>query len=215
MPDLQVAALTQGFGVSAAHVMGVSALNTFVLRQAIQRHHPVVAGATGILADATFILLGATGVGALLLRVPALASLAAWGGAAFLFWHGFKALRAAWRHDHPHLDSARPTARYAPRVAATALALTFLNPHPYIDSVVLFGALSAPLGAEGRVLFARGAVTASCAWYARLTFGGSRLAPLFRSPAAWRGLDALVGLLMWGFALSLVWRALHGVNSAA
>ncbi|MFC3919417.1 hypothetical protein ACFOUS_22185 [Deinococcus metalli] len=63
MPDLQVAALTQGFGVSAAHVMGVSALNTFVLRQAIQRHHPVVAGATGILADATFILLGATGVG--------------------------------------------------------------------------------------------------------------------------------------------------------
>ncbi|WP_216328939.1 LysE/ArgO family amino acid transporter [Deinococcus aestuarii] len=210
MAELLPAALVQGFGVSAAHLMGVSALNAFVLRQALHRHHPLVAGTAGALSDALFILLGATGIGALLTGLPALAPLAAWGGAAFLFWHGGKAFRAA-RHPRVIDARARPQdAGPARQVAATALGLTLLNPHPYLDSVVLFGAVAAPFPAGGRTLFALGAITASCAWYALLALGGARLAPLFRSPGAWRVLDVLVGALMWTFALSLVWRALHG-----
>ncbi|EYB66336.1 MULTISPECIES: LysE/ArgO family amino acid transporter [Deinococcus] len=210
MAEVIPAALVQGFGVSAAHLIGVSALNAFVLRQALHRHHPLVAGTAGVLADALFITLGTTGIGALLTGLPALALLAAWGGAAFLFWHGWKAFCAA---RHPKVIDARATpqaAGPARQVAVTALGLTLLNPHPYLDSVVLFGAVAAPFSPGGRTLFALGAIAASCAWYALLALGGERLAPLFRSPHAWRGLDVLVGSLMWAFALSLVWRALHG-----
>ncbi|GBF04658.1 lysine exporter protein [Deinococcus aerius] len=210
MAEFFPAALVQGFGVSAAHLIGVSALNAFVLRQALHRHHPLVAGSAGVLADMLFITLGTTGLGALLARLPLLAPVAAWGGAAFLFWHGWKAFRAV---RSPNVIDTRTPRRElgGPRqVAATALGLTLLNPHPYVDSVVLFGALSTPLPPLGRTLFALGAVSASLAWYALLAFGGVRLAPLFRSPRAWRWLDVLVGTLLWTFALSLMWRALHG-----
>lgn len=204
MADLLPVALAQGFGVSAAHLIGVSALNAFVLRQALHRQYPLVAGSAGVLADTLFITLGTTGLGTLLTHLPLLAPLAAWGGAAFLFWHGGKAFRAA---RHPKVLGAGTPPREgggSRQVAATALGLTLFNPHPYVDSVVLFGALSAPFPPLGRTLFALGAVSASLTWYALLALGGARLAPLFRSPRAWRWLDVLVGTLMWVFAASLV-----------
>lgn len=142
--DLLSVALAQGFGVSPAHMIGVSALNAFVLRQALHRHHPLVAGSVGVLADMLFITLGTTGLGTLLTHLPLLAPLAAQGGAAFLFWHGWKAFRAA---RHPKVIDTQTPRREGggPRqVAATALGLTLFNPHPYVDSVVLFGALSTP-----------------------------------------------------------------------
>ncbi|BDP44663.1 amino acid transporter (plasmid) [Deinococcus aetherius] len=188
----------------------MSALNAFILRQALHRHHPLIAGTAGVLADALFITLGTTGLGTLLTHLPLLTPLAAWGGAAFLFWHGWKAFHAA---HHPKVIDA-DTPRWdvgGPRqVAATALGLTLLNPHPYVDSVVLFGALSAPFPPLGPTLFALGAVLASLGWYGLLALGGVRLTPLFRSPRAWRWLDLLVGTLMWVFAARLVWGALHG-----
>ncbi|GGM58348.1 amino acid transporter [Deinococcus arenae] len=202
--------LTQGFGISAAHLIGVSALNAFVLRQAIHRHHPLAAGLTGIGADLLFILLGVTGVGALLDHAPWLAPLTAWGGAAFLFWHGLKAFRAARRPQTLPAPGGTAPPQPVTSVVATALGLTLLNPHPYVDSVVLFGALAAPLSDGARALFAMGALSASCAWYSLLALGGQRLAPVFRSPVAWRYLDGLVGTLMWSFALLLIWRAWHG-----
>lgn len=210
MTDGILGALSQGFGSSAAHLISVSALNAFVLRQAISRQHPVAAGLAGVGADLLFILLGVTGVGALLAHAPWLAPLAAWGGAAFLFWHGVKAFRAARRPqtlpDQDGVDTPQPVRS----VVATALGLTLLNPHPYADSVVLFGALAAPLGEGARAFFALGALTASCAWYGLLAMGGQRLAPVFRSPLAWRWLDGLVGTLLWSFALLLIWRAWQG-----
>lgn len=111
MADVLPAALTQGFEVSAAHLMGVSALNAFVLRQALHRHHPLVAGSMGVLADTLFITLGTAGVGALLTGFPLLAQLADWGGAAFLFWHGGKAFRAA--HRPQVIDARTPTGTLA------------------------------------------------------------------------------------------------------
>ncbi|GBF04665.1 hypothetical protein DAERI_020262 [Deinococcus aerius] len=95
MAEVLPAALAQGFGVSAAHLVGVSALSAFVLRQALDRHHPIVAVSAGVLADTLFITLGTTGLGTLLTHLPLLAPLAAGGGAAFLVWHGWKAFRTA------------------------------------------------------------------------------------------------------------------------
>lgn len=210
MAELFPSALLQGFGVSAAHLMGVSALNAFVLRQALQRHHPLVAGMVGVLTDVLFIVLGTLGLDALLLGFPTLALLASWGGAAFLFWHGWKALRLA---RHPKVLDSRTSPQDAGpvrQVVATALGLTLLNPHPYLDSVVLFGAVAAPFSPGSRTFFALGAVAASLMWYGLLGLGGVRLAPLFRSPRAWQVLDVLTGTLMWVFAASLVASALSG-----
>ncbi|WP_146160733.1 LysE/ArgO family amino acid transporter [Deinococcus arcticus] len=202
--------LMQGFGVSAAHLMGVSALNVFVLQQALQRHHPLIAGSVGVLSDVLFIVLGTLGLGALLPVFPPLTLLATWGGAAFLFWHGWKALCQA-RHPKVLDASTSPQgARPVRQVVVTALGLTLFNPHPYLDSAVLFGAVAAPFSPENRTFFALGAIAASTMWYALLGLGGSRLAPLFRSPRAWQVLDVLTGTLMLTFAASLVVGALGG-----
>jgi L-lysine exporter family protein LysE/ArgO len=146
--------------------------------------------------------VGVSGVGTAVASSPRLTAIATWGGAAFLFWYGARAFRSALRGGSLEADrAAAPTLKAA--VGAT-LAVTLLNPHVYLDTIILLGSISGQYNQTGRILFGAGAVTASILWFFSLSFGGRLLAPLFRRPIAWRILDGLVCAVMWTIGLSLV-----------
>ncbi len=195
-----------GFALSAALIMAIGAQNLFVLRQGLLHDH---VGAVILFcgaADALLIAAGVSGVGAFLAAVPQLTTMLTIGGAAFLGFYGFKALR---RMAVP--DAMAVTAgggmTLGRAIAATA-GFTFLNPHVYLDTVLLMGAAGATQPAALRPLFVAGAASASFAWFAALGYGARLLMPLFARPAAWRMLDGLVGITMFTLAGSLVLRAM-------
>lgn len=190
-----------GFSLGFGLILAIGAQNAFVLRQGIQRAHIFAVCLTCAVSDAALIAAGVAGFGTLAEAVPWLEPAMRYGGAAFLFAYGLRAFLSAFRSGEA-LEAARgATAALWPTIA-TCLALTWLNPHVYLDTVVLLGSISAT--AESRLLFAVGAMTASFVFFFSLGYGARLLAPLFARPAAWRALDVLVGAVMWTIALSLV-----------
>ncbi len=193
--------LIVGFVASFTLIAAIGAQNAFVLRQGIRREHvlPVVALCT--VSDIALIAAGIAGVGALINAHPGAVNVAKFGGALFLFGYGMLAARRAWRPSALNPSDATP-ARLA-EVLLTAAAMTFLNPHVYLDTVVLLGAL-ANQHRDDRWLFGVGAVTASAVWFVSLGLGARRLAGLFASPMTWRILDGLIAVTMIGLGVSLV-----------
>lgn len=193
--------LVVGFVVSFTLIAAIGAQNAFVLRQGIRREHvlPVVALCT--VSDIVLIAAGIAGVGALIDAHPAAVDVAKFGGALFLFGYGLLAARRAWRPSSLTPSDAAP-ARLA-EVLLTAAALTFFNPHVYLDTVVLLGAL-ANEHRDGRWLFGVGAVTASAVWFVSLGLGARRLAGLFATPSTWRILDAVIAVTMSGLGVAMV-----------
>jgi len=192
----------QGFGIGGGLIVAIGAQNAYVLSQAVRRNYLIIIPLICIICDAVLIAAGVSGVGTFVASSPRLTGVATWGGAAFLFWYGARALRSALRGDRLEADrAAAPTLKAA--VGAT-LAVTLLNPHVYLDTVVLLGSVSGQYDQSGRFLFAAGAISASILWFFSLSFGGRMLAPLFKRPLAWRVLDALVCTVMWTIAVSLV-----------
>ncbi|MEH3141001.1 MAG: L-lysine exporter [Mycobacterium kyogaense] len=192
-----------GFATTMALIAAIGAQNAFVLRQGIRGEHvlPVVAVCT--VSDLLLITAGIAGFGALVSAYPQLVSVATYGGAAFLLVYGLLAARRAFRPSALTPADARP-ARLA-SVLATCLALTFLNPHVYLDTVVLLGTL-ANEHREGRWLFGVGAVTASAVWFTALGFGATRLRSHFASPRTWRVLDGTIAVVMIALSVTLVLR---------
>lgn len=199
-----------GFLLSAALIVAIGAQNLFVLRQGLRREHvgPIVlfCGA----ADALLILAGVAGVGAFLAALPQLAVALALGGAGFLGWYGLRALRRMASPEAMAVNEAGGVT-LARALLATA-GFTLLNPHVYLDTVLLMGAAGSAQPEAARPLFVAGAATASFAWFAGLGYGARLLRPLFARPAAWRVLDALVGIVMLSLAASLAARALAGLG---
>lgn len=208
MTSALLPAFAKGFALSAGLIVAIGAQNMFVLRQGLKREHvwPIVLFCAA--ADAALIVAGVSGLGSVLAQVPGLSLALALGGAAFLSWYGVSALRRA----------ANPSALIVERQASISLgtalagtaAFTFLNPHVYIDTVMLMGAVGANLPPAERPLFMAGAAIASFAWFASLGFGARFLAPLFARPAAWRALDLAIGVMMMALAISLLRGALAG-----
>ncbi|MBE9604110.1 LysE family transporter [Acetobacteraceae bacterium H6797] len=200
-------AFISGFALSAALIIAIGAQNAFVLRQGLRREHvgPIVAFCA--LADFSLIAAGTAGLGAALERLPHLAGALTLGGAAFLTWYGLSALRRALGPS-----SLETRADAAPMTLAAALAqtaaFTLLNPHVYLDTLLLVGTIGAAQPPGGALPFVFGAGLASAGWFTALGYGARRLAPLFARPAAWRWLDALVGLTMLALAASLAFRLL-------
>lgn len=197
--------LLQGFGMGAGLIMAIGAQNAHVLRTGLRRQHVGLTVAACIAVDVIAIAAGVAGMGALVQRSPVLLALARWGGVAFLAWYG---LAAARRALHPEAAlSADAEAGAAPssrrKALAAVLAVSLLNPHMYLDTVVLLGALGGqqPPGLQG--WFAAGAATASTLWFVALGCGARLLAPWFARPQAWRALDALVAAVMGALALTL------------
>ena len=192
--------LILGFMASFTLIAAIGAQNAFVLRQGIRREHvlPVVALCT--VSDIVLISAGIAGIGALISAHPGALNVAKFGGALFLIGYGLLAARRAWRPS-----SLSPSEKAPARlieVLVTCAALTFLNPHVYLDTVVLLGALANEHRDE-RWLFGVGAVTASAVWFVGLGLGARRLAGLFASPVTWRILDGLIALMMLGLGVSL------------
>jgi L-lysine exporter family protein LysE/ArgO len=192
--------LVLGFIASFTLIAAIGAQNAFVLRQGILREHvlPVVALCT--VSDIVLIAAGIAGVGAVINAHPGALNIAKFGGAAFLVSYGLLAARRAWRLSS--LSPAEATPARLAEVLVTCAALTFLNPHVYLDTVVLLGALANEHRDE-RWLFGVGAVTASAVWFTSLGLGARRLAGLFATPLTWRILDALIAVMMIGLGLAL------------
>ena len=195
-------AFASGFATSAALIVAIGAQNAFVLRQGLQRAHvlPVVLVCT--LSDMLLIALGVSGFGALVQASPALLALARWGGALFLIGYGLLAARRA-LGDHVLAPQGRATTDLRSALLA-CLAFTYLNPHCWLDTVVLLGALAARQPEAARAAFGSGAACASAVWFFALGYGARWLAPLFAQPLAWRVLDAAIAAVMWATAALLL-----------
>ncbi len=191
----------RGLGLGASLIIAIGAQNAFVLRQGLRREQAILVAAICAFCDAVLITSGALGVGGVIAHWPLLARLTSLGGALFLLYYGLQAFRSARRPG-----SLEASAAALPRssVIASTLSVSLLNPHVYLDTVVLVGGLAAQYAAFPRLCFAAGAVSASCVWFFSLALGAAYLAPVFRRPRAWQVLNCLVGAVMWAIAFSLL-----------
>jgi L-lysine exporter family protein LysE/ArgO len=194
--------LLAGFATALSLIVAIGAQNAFVLRQGLRREHVLPVVLTCALSDALLISGGILGLGALLTRSQLALDIAKYGGAAFLYTYAFLAARRAF---HP---SAIASADHAPAalrsVVLACLGFTYLNPHVYLDTVVLLGSLANQRGTDGRWLYGLGAVTASFTWFFSLGFFSRKLSPTFARPRAWQFLDTAIALLMTTLATYLL-----------
>ena len=195
-------AFFKGFATSGALIVAIGAQNAFVLRQGIKREHVLAVVLVCAVSDALLITLGVAGLGTLVQRSPALLAIARYGGAAFLIGYGVLAARRALRSES--MTAAADTPLSLRAAIAACLAFTYLNPHCWLDTVVLLGAIASPLPADQRTWFGLGATSASFAWFFALGFGARLLRGVFARPLAWKILDGGIALVMWGIAWSLL-----------
>lgn len=199
-------ALVAGIGLGGSLIVAIGAQNAFVLRQGLARNHVFAVALTCVLCDITLIAAGAVGFGGLVARFPAVTAVAAWGGVLFLAFYGAMSLRSAFNSEVLHAQSPVAHGLFTSTGAAVGatLAISLLNPHVYLDTVVLIGSIAAQYPWETRIWFAAGAMVASTAWFFGLAYGARLLAPLFERVWAWRVLDGVIAAIMWAIALSLV-----------
>ncbi|KAA9151132.1 amino acid transporter [Microbacterium lushaniae] len=205
-----------GLGLGLTLIIAIGAQNLFVLRQGLRREHVLAVAAVCATSDAVLIALGVSGLGLALTAIPWLVEVIRWAGALFLLGYGLLAARRALRPSGHALTvsadaasapgSRGPTTvvrtRLAP-VLLTCLALTWLNPHVYLDTVFFLGLVASGHG-EARWVFAAGAMLGSIVWFFGLAFGARYLSRWLATPRAWRILDALIAVVMIGLAVSLV-----------
>ena len=196
-----------GLGLMLSLIVAIGAQNLFVLRQGLRREHVGLVVAICAGSDALLTIVGVSGMGALVNTHPGVVTVVTWAGAAFLAAYGVLAARRAFRPavldaeaGEGSVGSAAVVAS-AGSVALTCLALTWLNPHVYLDTVFLVGTVGA--GHASPLLFTIGAITASVVWFAALGYGARLLQPLFRSPLAWRILDGIIAVVMLALAVTL------------
>ena len=186
--------LLLGFGTMMTLIVAIGAQNAFVLRQGLRRQAVAKVVAVCAISDAILVAVGVAGFGAIVRRWPQVITVAAIVGGLFLLGYGFLAARRAFQPSSLTVadsDSNRPV--------LTALALTWLNPHVYLDTLLLLGSIAA-----GRWLFGVGAVTASITWFVALGFGARLLSPLFAKPRSWRVLDGLIAAVMISLGVALI-----------
>jgi L-lysine exporter family protein LysE/ArgO len=189
-----------GFVAGLSLIVAIGAQNAFVLRQGIRNEHVLPVVILCAVSDLVLIVAGVAGVGALVTAHPQLMTIARYGGAAFLLGYGLLAARRALQPTVMTPGDAG-SARL-PAVLLTCLTLTFLNPHVYLDTVVLLGTLASQQG-EARWRFGAGAAAASLVWFFCLGFGARQLAGLFAKPVTWRILDGVIALTMIALSVSL------------
>ena len=200
----------QGLFLSLGLIVAIGAQNAFVLRQGLRREHVGSVVAFCAVADALLITAGVLGMAQALGERPGLARALALGGAAFLAVYGWRALQRARQASSLDVNSiGHGLSRGA--ALAQAAAFTLLNPHVYLDTVLLVGSIGAQQPAPLQGWFAAGASAASLLWFSALGFGARWLAPWFAKPRAWQVLDALIGLTMWVLSLLLVRHVVNGL----
>ena len=191
-----------GFALGLSLIVAIGAQNAFILRQGILRQHVFILCLICAVVDAVLIAIGVAGVGVIIASSPNLLMIIRMGGAAFLLWYAFVAIRRAMNPEglEAHVK-ASPGLKAA---IGTCLAFTFLNPHVYVDTVLLVGA-SAPHEGTAKTAYALGAMLASFVWFFALGYGARLLEPIFKNPKAWQVLDTLIAIVMVLIAFGLVY----------
>jgi L-lysine exporter family protein LysE/ArgO len=206
---LLLSAALSGALLGASLIIAIGAQNAFILRQGLLRSHVFILCLICALSDAVLIAAGVAGLGTLVSQSPVLITVVTLGGAVFLGSYAFLAFRRALQ---PHAMKADGDSKVPLKVAvATCLAFTFLNPHVYLDTVLLLGSLSAGYEGAARLAYGAGAATASFVWFFGLGYGARLLQPVFAKPAAWRVLDIIIGVVMSLLAISLLVRFFSGL----
>lgn len=198
-------AYLNGLFLGAGLIVAIGAQNAHVLRMGLMRQHVALTVAVCIGVDVVLIALGVAGMGALIQASPLLLAAARWGGAVFLLWYGLRSWRALLDKQALAAAGERPRLTRA-QAAAGVAALSLLNPHVYLDTVVLLGSVGGAQAPAARPWFAAGAMSASVLWFTGLGAGAARLAHLLARPAVWKGIDALTGAVM----LTLAWKLAAG-----
>ncbi len=195
-------AILTGLGAGAALIVAIGAQNAFVLRQGIRSEHVAPIVLVCAVSDIVLIIAGVAGIGAIIEAAPIALEIVRWAGAAFLLGYAVVAARRALR-PQPLKPGDAPSMSVRAAVL-TAIALTWLNPHVYLDTVVLLGSIANATGETARWFVALGASVASVLWFSALGFGARLLAPLFARPASWRVLDAGIAVVMLVLAVTLI-----------
>lgn len=194
-----------GFLISAGLIMAIGAQNALVLKHGLLRQHVWLVVLLCWLCDVVLMSLGVFGLSALLSGSPKLSGMLALAGGLFLSAYGIMSAKRAWQGgNYLTIDTENRLPPSALKTAATALALTLLNPHVYIDTVVLIGGSAANLDQTEKQFFLLGAISASGLWFSGLGFGSRLLLPLFRREQVWQLLDALIALVMFYLAFGLL-----------
>lgn len=199
--------LMQGFMLYISLIIAVGPQNLFLLQQGLRRKHLFTAASLSTLADLVMIGISVGGMGAVITANPFLLTFATLGGAAFLCGYAICSLRSLWRCPSAAsrtLTSTRAAGRRG--VIAATLSFSLLNPGTYVDTLLMIGATGSQYAFDDRFIFGAGAVLASALWFFTLTYGSSRLAPLFKHSLAWRTLDIISGCMMLVVAITLYYQ---------
>lgn len=201
----------QGVMLGLALILPLGPQNAFVLNQGVRRQFHIMTAALCSLSDMVLICAGIFGGSALLTQSPLLLNLVTWGGVAFLLWYGFGALRIACNRNLSLADeTVAKQSRW--RIVATMMAVTWLNPHVYLDTFVVLGSLGSQLPQAARGWFAVGTISASLAWFFGLALLAASLSPVLRTVAAQRIINLLVGAIMWFIAFRLAQQGIAGFH---
>jgi len=192
-----------GLALSIGLIVAIGAQNAFLLNRALRNQHQYVLALFCSTTDALLIGLGIFGMGSLVQAQPELLLWITWGGVSFLLIYGALAFRAASRNNSMKEDSSQ--SEYSLIKAITvAASVSLLNPHAYLDTVVLLGGISSQYVGNEKIWFGFGAMSASFMWFFGLAWGARWLMPVFKNPVAWRVLDGIIGIIMWSIAASLI-----------
>ena len=191
-----------GFTLGLSLILAIGAQNAFVLKQGLKQQYVFLVCGICAVSDALLITIGVSGFGIILQQYPAIEDFARFGGALFLFFYAFKSFYAAFTKTHV-LNPAEIAPDSVVKITLTCLAFTWLNPHVYLDTVVLLGSISTQF-VGSKIEFTMGAVSASFVFFFSLGYGARVLIPIFQKPLSWKILDAFVGFLMFSLAISLL-----------
>lgn len=181
-------------------IIAIGAQNAFVIRQGLARNNVLLVVAVCAVADALLIAAGIAGLGVVISGLPWLLEVVRWVGVAYLAWFGIRSFRTAFKHQSLEVGGASELSAKAALFAV--LGFTLLNPHVYIDTVLLLGSIGNQFGAE-RWSFGTGAMLGSFVWFSAIGWGARSLAPLLKSAAAWRWIDIFIGVIMFSVATLL------------
>ena len=201
----------QGFFLGASMIIAIGAQNAWVLKQGIAKNHHIVVATVCAVCDAVLILMGVYGAGLMIAESHILLSLISVAGILFLSWYGYESLRSA-LSPSGSLELARSGGMGLGRVVGATLAMTLLNPHVYLDTVVVLGSVGGHYQGEERLAFALGTTLASIIWFYSLSLGAASLAPVLSRPRVRKGIDLVVCLIMWVIAVSLLVRWLSSMG---
>ncbi len=199
-------AFLPGFFAGLGLIVAIGAQNAFVIRQGLKRQHVLAVVAICALADAALIALGIAGLGAIIQGLPWLLEGVRWFGVAYLTWFGIKSVRSAFKNQT--MDTSGGDAGSLKKAVLAVLGFTFLNPHVYLDTVILLGSISNQF-AEDRWIFGFGAMTASIVWFSTIGFGARAASRFMSKPIFWRVLDSLIAIVMFSIAFYLVFAKLN------